>query len=50
MRTGICGVAVLMGAMGIVADVAAMPENNPNLAPLIPALIPGTCSETTISS
>ena len=35
MRTGICSVAVLIGAMGIVTDVAAVPENNSSLAPLI---------------
>ena len=34
MRVGMCGVAVLIGAMGIVSDVAA--ENNSSLAPLIP--------------
>jgi hypothetical protein len=28
-------VAVLMGAMGIIADVVAVPENNSSLAPLI---------------
>lgn len=35
MRTGICSVAVLIGAMGIVTDVAAVTENNSSLAPLI---------------
>ena len=35
MKAGMCGVAVLMGAMGIVTDAAAVPENNSSLAPLI---------------
>lgn len=35
MKAGMCGVAVLMGALGIVVDVAAVPENNSSLAPLI---------------
>lgn len=35
MRIGMCGVAVLIGAMGIVVDAAVVPENNSSLAPLI---------------
>lgn len=37
-QRGKCLNAVLMGAMGIVADIAARPENISSLAPLIPAL------------
>jgi hypothetical protein len=46
MKVGICSVAVLMGAIGIVTNAAAVPESNSttqdqsSLTPLIPTLIP----------
>jgi hypothetical protein len=42
MKVGICSVAVLMGAIGIVTNAAAVPESNSttqdqsSLTPLIP--------------
>jgi hypothetical protein len=47
MKAGMCGVAVLMGAMGIVTDAAAVPENNSSLAPLIPHLFAAARSTRT---
>jgi hypothetical protein len=47
MRVGMCGVAVLIGAMGIVSDVAAA-ENNSSLAPLI--LSTATPDNTTLAN